>query len=317
MAYEARVETVKRGVWYALGAYGAWGLFPLYWKALQHVPAGQVLSHRIVWSCLLLLAVVLLAGQGRILRTAAATPRVLGIYAGSAVLIGVNWLTYIWAVNAGYIVEASLGYFLTPLLSVFLGVFFLREGLRGWQWASIGLAAAGMSYLAWSHGSMPWIALTLAASFSLYGLIKKLAPLNALHGLTLETAILFPVALAYLLAASRGGIAGAFPHSGALAVFLLVGAGPVTTVPLLLFAAAARRIPLSLLGVLQYISPVLQFSIGVLVYHEPLPRARFIGIGTVWLALLLFATEGYLVARARRLDSHYERSPDRNLADGK
>jgi chloramphenicol-sensitive protein RarD len=286
-------------MWYAIGAYATWGLFPLYWKALRHVPAGQVLSHRIVWSCLLLFAIVLLTRQGKAFRTAASSPRVVGICACSSALIGINWLTYIWAVNAGFIVEASLGYFLNPLISVLLGVLFLRERLRLWQWLSVGLAAAGMSYLTWAHGSLPWIALTLALTFALYGLVKKLAPLGALHGLTLETAILLPAALFYLFWCQEEG-SGAFLHSGALSDLLMIGAGPVTTIPLLLFAAAARRIPLSLLGVLQYISPTLQFSIGVFVYHEPFTRDRFIGIGTVWLALILFATEGFLASRARR-----------------
>lgn len=296
---------MNRGVWYAVGAYAAWGLFPLYWKALHRVPAGQLLGHRIVWSCLLLFAIVLLSRQGKALWAAASSPRVLGLYACSAVLIAVNWLTYIWAVNAGFIVEASLGYFLNPLISVLMGVLFLRERLRPWQWLSISLAAAGMSYLTWVHGSLPWIALTLAVSFALYGLVKKLAPLGSLHGLTLETAILLPAALSYLLwRQGQGG--GAFLHSGRLSDMLLVGAGPVTTVPLLLFSASARRIPLSLLGVLQYISPVLQFSIGVLVYHEAFTRARFVGIGTVWLALILFAAEGYLVGRARPMDGMLE-----------
>jgi len=188
------------------------------WKALRHVPAGQVLCHRIVWSCLLLFAVVLISRQGKALRTAASSPRVLGIYAFSAVLIGINWLIYIWAVNAGFIVEASLGYFLNPLISVLLGVLFLRERLRLWQWLSVGLAAAGISYLTWAHGSLPWISLTLAFTFALYGLVKKLAPLGSLHGLTLETAILLPAAMLYLScvrakAEAPSSIRGRFPIS--------------------------------------------------------------------------------------------------------
>jgi chloramphenicol-sensitive protein RarD len=292
---------MNRGIGYAIGAYATWGLFPIYWKALRHVPAGQVLSHRIVWSCLFLIAIVLLSRQGSALNTAAFSPKVLSIYAFSSLLIGANWLTYIWAVNAGYIVEASLGYFLNPLISVLLGVVILGERLRGGQWASISLAAGGLSYLTWAHGALPWIALTLASTFALYGLIKKLAPLGSLHGLTLETALLLPLAALYLLRCERTGV-GAFLQAGALSDLLLIGAGPVTTVPLLLFAAAARRIPLSLLGVLQYISPVLQFTIGVLVYHEPFTRDRAIGIGTVWLSLIVFAAEGYVAARARRTD---------------
>ncbi len=287
---------MKKGIWYAVGAYLAWGLFPVYWKWLHQVPALQLLSHRIVWSSLLLLAVILLTKQGQAFRAAALTWRVLRIYLISAVLIGVNWLVYVWAVNAGFIVETSLGYFINPLLSVLMGVVFLRERLRAWQWLPIGLATAGVLYLTFTFGALPWIALTLAFSFGLYGLIKKVAPLNSLYGLTLETGILFLPALAYLLYSDVTG-QGAFLHTGTGSDLLLVGAGAVTTVPVLMFAAGARRIPLSLVGILQYIPPTMQFLLGVLVYKEPFTHTRLIGFGIVWIALIIFGVEGFLAHR--------------------
>ncbi|MDO9348187.1 MAG: EamA family transporter RarD [Anaerolineales bacterium] len=289
---------MNKGIWYAIGAYATWGLFPIYWKWLHAVPALQLVGHRIGWSFLLLCAVILLSKQWRAFRAAALTWRVLLIYLVAALLIGVNWLTYIWAVIAGLIVETSLGYFINPLLSVLMGVIFLRERLRPMQWLPIGLAAAGVLYLTFAYGALPWIALTLAFSFGLYGLIKKVAPLGSLYGLTLETGILFLPALVYLVYAEAAGTA-AFLHTGAGSDLLLIGAGTVTTIPLLLFASAARRIPLSLVGILQYIAPTLQFLLGVLVYHEPFDQAHFIGFGIVWAALIFFGVEGFLAHRAQ------------------
>ena len=179
---------MNKGIWYALGAYVFWGSFPFYWKLLAGVPALQLLGHRIIWSFLLLLVIILAARQGKVFRSALSR-RVILIFTAAAILIAINWLTYVWAIAAGLIVESSLGYFINPLLSVLLGVIFLRERLRLLQWLSIGLAATGVSYLTFSFGALPWVALTLAISFALYGLVKKTAPLGALHGLTLETGI--------------------------------------------------------------------------------------------------------------------------------
>jgi chloramphenicol-sensitive protein RarD len=220
------------------------------------------------------------------------SPRILGIYAMAAILLSVNWLVYVWAVNAGYIVETSLGYFINPLLSVLMGVVFLRERLRPWQWVPIGLATAGVVYLTFGYGSPPWIALTLAFSFGTYGLVKKTAPLNSLYGLTLETSLLFIPALLFLLYSEMIG-QGAFLHAGTVPDLLMIGAGVVTTIPLILFASATRRIPLSLVGILQYIAPTLQFLLGVLVYREPFTLTQFIGFGIVWAALLIFGVESY------------------------
>ncbi|KAF0107391.1 MAG: chloramphenicol-sensitive protein RarD [Anaerolineaceae bacterium] len=287
---------MKKGIWYAVGAYVFWGLFPIYWKMLAGIPALQLLGHRIVWSFLLLTGVLLLLRQGMEFRRALSW-RTLLIFFIAAILIGVNWLTYVWAIGAGFIVETSLGYFINPLLSVLMGVIFLRERLRPLQWIPVGMAAAGVLYLTFAYGALPWIALTLAFTFGLYGLVKKTAPLGSFHGLTLETGILFLPALGFLLYSEFSGSA-AFLHSAPPTDLMLFGAGAVTVIPLLLFASAARRIPLTTMGVLQYINPTMQFLLGVLVYREPFNQHRLIGFAVVWAALILYGVEG-LVARRR------------------
>ena len=286
------------GFWYGVAAYGIWGLFPLYWKLVQHVPALQILGHRIVWS-FAALAVLTTFSRG-----ASAAPslwnvpaRVIGVYAIAAVLIGVNWFLIVYAVNAGFIVETSLGYYITPLVNVLLGVVVFRERLRAGQWFAVALAAAGVVYLTRAYGSVPWIAVGLATSFGSYGLVKKAAPLDSLRGLTLETAVLVVPAAAYLAALHASG-RGAFLHTGSATDLLLVGGGLVTIGPLLLFASAVRRIPLSVMGLLQYIAPTMQFLLGVFLYHEPFSRTQFIGFAIVWTALVVFSVEGL---RARGL----------------
>jgi chloramphenicol-sensitive protein RarD len=291
---------MNAGIWYAIGAYAAWGLLPIYWKLLRDVPAPQLLGHRIVWSCLSLLAVILMTRQWKRFRTETLNARMIRAYSMAAILIGVNWLTYVWAVNSGFVVESSLGYFINPLLSVLLGVFVLRERLRPWQWVPVGLAAAGVLYLTFVYGSLPWIALLLAFTFAFYGLIKKMAPLGSLYGLTLETIMLLLPATVYLIfSESRGD--GVFMHHGTKEDLLLIGAGLMTTFPLLLFASAAQRIPLSLVGILQYIAPTCQFLLGVLVYKEQLTASRLTGFAIVWLALIIFGVES-AVARRTQID---------------
>ena len=290
---------MNKGTWYALGAYIFWGLFPIYWTLLAGIPALQLLGHRIFWSFLLLFGIILIARQGKELR-AALNRRVFLIYTAAAILIAINWLTYVWAVGAGFIVETSLGYFISPLLSVLLGVIFLRERLRPLQWLPIGLAAAGVLYLTFAYGALPWVALTLAISFGFYGLVKKTAPLGALQGLTLETGILFLPALGFLLYSEFSG-SGAFLHSPTHIDVMLVGAGLVTVIPLLLFASAAQRISLTMIGVLQYINPTMQFLLGVLIFKEPFDHHRLIGFGVVWVALILFGVEGFLAQRRYRV----------------
>jgi chloramphenicol-sensitive protein RarD len=245
------------------------------------------------------LLVVIFATKQWVKFRATLTRRVVGIYLAAGLLLSVNWLIYVWGVNTGHIVETSLGYFINPLLSVLLGMIFLRERLRPAQWFPIGLAAAGVVYLTWMYGSLPWIALSLAFTFGIYGLVKKMAPLGSLYGLTLETGLVFLPALGYLLFVENSG-QGAFGHTGILSSLLMVGAGVVTTVPLLMFASAAKRIPLMMVGVMQYIAPTIQFLLGVLVYQEPFESARLVGFSLVWTALIFFWAEGYLTYRARK-----------------
>lgn len=288
---------MNKGIWSGIAAYALWGFFPIYWKLLQHVPALQLLGHRIGWSFILLMLYILLSRQWSDFRSVAFHRRTLGIYAIAGVLLSVNWLIYVWGVNAGFIVETSLGYFINPLLSVLFGVVFLRERLRPMQWIPVALAAVGVIYLTATYGRLPWIALSLAVSFGLYGLVKKLSPLGSVYGLALETGIVFPVALAYLGFVQFDG-AGAFLGDGLTVDLLLVGAGIVTTIPLLMFASAAKQIPLNMVGVLQYLAPTIQFLIGVFIYREPFDQARLIGFSIVWLALVIFWVENILAHRA-------------------
>ncbi|GAC1348193.1 MAG: EamA family transporter RarD [Myxococcales bacterium] len=287
---------MSKGSRFAVGCYVLWGLLPVYLRSLRHVPALQLVSHRIVWSCLLLGVVVLVSRRGAAFAGSLRAPGVLVRYSALAALIAANWLLYVWGINAGFIVEVSLGYFINPLVSVLLGVILLRERLRPWQKIAVAVAAAGVLSLAFAYGAPPWLALSLAVTFGLYGLLKKTAPLGALDGLALETLLLLVPALLYLVASERAGH-GAFLHTGGRADLLLVAAGPVTAVPLLFFAAAARRTPLSVMGVLQYIAPTLQFLLAVLVYGEAFERSQLVGFCLVWTALAIFGVEG-LVAYA-------------------
>ena len=287
---------MNRGIWNALTVYVMWGFFPIYWKLLQDVSALQVIGHRVGWSFILLMTVILLTRQWKDFRSLALKPNVIGIYAIAGILLSVNWLIYVWGVNSGFIVETSLGYFINPLISVLLGVVFLHERLRTMQWIPIGLAAAGVIYLTVTYGRLPWIALSLAFSFGIYGLVKKLAPLGSLYGLTLETALVFPIAFVYLAFAQSTG-AGAFLQNNLVTDILLIGTGVVTSIPLLLFASAVRQIPLTMIGILQYIAPTLQFLIGVFLYHEAFDQSRLIGFSLVWLALIIFWVENYFANR--------------------
>jgi chloramphenicol-sensitive protein RarD len=255
-----------------------------------------VIGHRIGWSFILLTVYILLTRQWQDFRSTAIVPKTIAIYSIAAVLLSVNWLVYVWGVNAGFIVETSLGYFINPLLSVLLGVIFLRERLRLMQWVPVVLAAAGVIYLTVAYGRLPWIALSLAFSFGFYGFVKKLAPLGSLYGLTLETAIVFPIALLYLVFAAFNGT-GAFLHRSSFIVLVLIGAGAVTTIPLLMFASAAKQIPLTVVGILQYIAPTLQFLIGVFLYREPFDPTHLIGFGIIWIALIIFWLENFLANR--------------------
>lgn len=287
---------MNKGILNGIATYILWGLFPIYWKWLHEVPALQIIGHRISWSFILLIVVILLSRQWQSFRSVALTPKTIGIYSVAAVLLSVNWLVYVWGVNAGFIVETSLGYFINPLFSVLLGVVFLRERLRPVQWIPVALVTAGVIYLTVTYGRPPWIALSLAFTFGLYGLVKKLAPLGSLYGLTLETGLVFPIALLYLAFVGFTGT-GSFLRDGLRTDFLLIGTGAVTSIPLLLFASAARQIPLTMIGILQYIAPTMQFLIGVFLYHETFDQTRLIGFSLVWLALIIFWLENYLANR--------------------
>jgi chloramphenicol-sensitive protein RarD len=283
----------NKGIVHALGAYFFWGMVPIFWKFLKHVPASQLIGHRIIWSFVLLAAILSISRKWPELRAPILDRKVLLIYFIAAVLCGFNWFIYVWGVTAGYIVECSLGYFINPLLSVLLGVIFLRERLRLFQWISIGLAAAGVGYLTLVYGRLPWIALGLTFTFGFYGLVKKLAPLNSLNGLTLETGMLFLPGLIFLVHQDWIG-KGAFLHGGLSSDLLMIGAGFITTVPLLMFASAAQRIPLTTIGVLHYITPTIQFFLGVLVYKESFSSAQALGFGIVWTGLIIFCADNFL-----------------------
>ena len=287
------------GILSAALAFFLWGLFPLYFHALQAVPPLQILAHRMLWSLLFLLIVLAIRRQWAWLAIVR-QPRVLASFVASAFLLSANWLVYIWSVNNGHVIEASLGYFITPLVNIMFGFVLLKERLRPGQWGAVGIAALGVAWLTWQTGAVPWIALALAASFGAYGLMRKTAALGALEGLTLETMVLFPLAAAYVAWLSWHGQNAFITTPSDSTRLLLVAAGPLTAIPLLLFAAGARKIPLSVLGLLQYLAPTLQFLLGVWVFHEAFSRERLVGFAVIWAALILYAAEGLLHAKRRQ-----------------
>jgi chloramphenicol-sensitive protein RarD len=272
-----------------------WGLFPLYWPLLKPAVAVEILAHRVVWS--LAVVVGLLAWSRKLAWVRGATRRQLLLLGMAALFISLNWGLYIWSVNHGHVVETSLGYFINPLVTVLLGVIALGERLRRGQWIALGLVALAVLGLSVEYGRPPWIALTLAASFGLYGLIKKKAGVRAVESLSFETAVLFLPAVGYLGWLQASG-AGTFGHISPLKDALLVGGGLITAVPLLCFGAAANRIPLTTLGLLQYFAPTLQFLCGVLVFHEPMPAARLAGFCVVWAGLAVFTVDALARHRA-------------------
>jgi chloramphenicol-sensitive protein RarD len=284
---------MNAGVLSAILAFLCWGLFPLYFHALGDVPPLQILAHRMLWSLLFLVIVLAVRRQWAWLALAR-QPRVLGSFIASALLLSVNWLIYIWAVNNGHVIEGSLGYFINPLVNILLGSVLLKEKLRRTQWMAIGVAALGVAWLTWQAGRVPWIALALAASFGGYGLLRKTAALGALEGLSFETMVLFPLAAGYVGWLTLHGQNAFVNTDSATTRLLLMAAGPITAIPLLLFASGARRIPLSVLGILQYLSPTMQFLLGVWLFHEPFTGSRLAGFVLIWLALALFAAEGLI-----------------------
>jgi chloramphenicol-sensitive protein RarD len=281
---------MRSGILQASLAYVMWGLFPLYFRLLHSIGALEVLAHRVVWSLVFLLGVLTARRHWDWLGPALRNRRVLALFTASSALIATNWYVYIWAIGHDRVVDASLGYFITPLVNVLTGALVLKERLRPMQWAAVATAAVGVAWLTWAQGALPWTALILAASFSSYGLLRKTASLGALEGLTLETLLLGPIAVAGLGWAMVHG-QSVFPGATADLQLLLMAAGPLTAVPLLLFAGGARRIPLSLLGMLQYIGPTIQLALGVWLFHEPFAGARAQGFVIIWTACALFSAE--------------------------
>ena len=282
---------MQTGILYAAASYIMWGVFPIYFKALQDIPPAQILWHRIVWAFVLLLIVLASRRQWSWIAEVSRQPRTLAGFAASSMLLSLNWYLYIWSVNNDHVVDASLGYFINPLVSVLLGFMLLHERLRPIQWAAVALAAAGVAWLTVNAGHPPWIALGLALSFGFYGLLRKTAALGALEGLSLETFLLVPVALGALAWLSLNH-ENAFTQAALSGKLLLMAAGPITAVPLLLFAAGARRIPMSTLGLLQYSTPTLQLLLGVWLYDEPFGGLRLIGYAIIWAALALYSLDG-------------------------
>jgi chloramphenicol-sensitive protein RarD len=286
----------SRGLLAGAGAFTIWGLFPLYLHPLREVPATQVIAHRITWSCLFILLWMLGRGELGSLTAIFKRPALLARLLLTALLISGNWLVYVWGVSHGHIVDTSLGYYINPLINVVLGIFVLHERLNPVQWLAVALAALGVAFLTVEAGHLPWIALTLACSFSLYGLLRKVISVEALPGLATETILLVPLAGAYLLWCGYSG-SGAFGPAGAAVTALLIGSGLVTAVPLFLFAYSARLLPYSTVGVLQYIGPTLQLLCGVLIFHERFGGARAAGFVVIWAALAIYAVDGIWRAR--------------------
>ena len=280
-------------------AFAIWGVFPLYFHALQRVSALQVTAHRVVWSCAFVLTWIAVRGELRALRASLADRGVRWRLALSAVLISVNWLIYVWGVMNGRVVETSLGYFIGPLVNVALGVAVLSETLTPAQWSAVTLAAAGVAYQTVTAGRPPWIALALAFLFATYGLIRKVVKIESLPGLAVESLVIFPVAAAYLLWCEFAGT-GTFGHAGYGIDAMLIGSGPLSAGTLFLFAYGTRRIAYSTVGLLQYIAPTLQFASGVFVFHEPFERHRAISFAMIWAALLIYACERLRLARRQQ-----------------
>lgn len=296
----------RRGLWIAAASFVLWGLMPLYWHLLKSVPSLQIVAHRVLWSAVLVSAWLFWKHGRPWLREILSEPRKVLLLGVSGLLIGGNWGLYIWAVNAGHVVETSLGYFINPLLNVLLGVMLLGERLNRVQWLSVAIAAAGVLWLTFNYGSFPWIALVLAMSFGLYGLIRKQVDVGPIRGLGIENIYLVLPAVVFL------GMMEVQGHGGFIAPvaaggwgpgidLLLVLGGALTALPLIGFAFAVRRVPLSTIGLMQYIAPTLQLLVGVLVFGEAFGSDRAVGFGFIWVALAIFASEGWWRSRRRAL----------------
>jgi len=289
-------SSTSAGVLYALGAYGIWGVAPAYWKALEVVPATQILAHRVLWSMLVGLLLLLLTRSASEFRTVLRSRRQLLPMLASAALIGTNWLTFIWAVATDRILDTSLGYYINPLINVLFGMVFLRERLRPWQIVAVLLATAGVLQMVFSLGTLPWISLVLAVTFALYGLVRKLAPVMPVVGFTMETTLLAPLGGAYLLLVHADG-SNALPHASGGVKILIACTGLFTAAPLLCFNSAAKRLRLSTIGLFQYIAPSMAFLLAVVFYGELFTRVHAITFACVWLALAIYILDSARAAR--------------------
>jgi chloramphenicol-sensitive protein RarD len=284
------VSETRRGLLFGVAANGMWGAFPLYWPILEPASAAEILAHRVLWSAATMALLLVVLRRTRAFRALLGDRRVVLLLGIAAAVISVNWLTYIWGVNNGRVVETSLGYFINPLVTVLMGVLILGERLRRLQWVALSVAAIAVVVLALDYGRLPWVALVLAFSFGSYGLAKKTANVAAVESLTLETLLISPLAAGYLLWLGSAGLADFGAHGFGHAA-LLATTGIVTAVPLICFGAAAVRVPMVTLGLLQYLAPVLQFALGVFWFHEDMPAGRWVGFALVWVALVLFTVE--------------------------
>jgi len=289
---ERSASYTRRGLAYGLGAYTMWGVFPIYFHILAHVPPFVILCHRIIWSSLFLAGIVSVRREWSRIRAVVSNRRTLLLLIVGAVLIAINWLVFIYAVGARQVLQCSLGYFINPLVSVALGMLFFGEKLRGWQWAAVGIAALAVVSLAWGNTTLPWIAVSLALSFGFYGLVRKKVDANSLHCLLVETVVLMPMALVVLFLQSSVKFSAA--TWGILSL-----SGIITATPLLLFGAALRRLKLSTIGFLQYVGPTLQLLVAIWIIHEPLDRRKLLSFGLCWLAILIYMADSLLNRRSQ------------------
>ena len=301
MAREEARDLGLTGAGFALGAYTLWGVLPAYWKALSNVAPPEILAHRVVWSLLFTLAIMAALGRGHELRAALRTPRYRLALLASGILIALNWGMFIWSVSVGRLVEASFGYYLNPLVNVALGVLLLGEALSSLQRVAIGVAAFGVLVLGVGSGAAPWLPLALAATFGMYGLVRKLTPVSSLAGLSVETAMLAPLALGYLLVLGESG-EGHLGTVGLRTSALLVFSGVVTAIPLIWFASAAKRLSFSTLGIFQYLSPTLSFLLAVVVYDEPFTPVRAFAFACIWIAIGLYSLDSWRASGAAPIE---------------
>ena len=311
MQKQGHGEAQRTGLWFGFASYAMWGLFPLYWPLLKPSDAVEILAHRMLWSLVAVGAILLVTRHWSWIRPLLRQPRRLALCAAAAAVVSVNWGVYIWGVNSGQVVETSLGYFINPLVTIGFGVLLLHERLRPAQWVATGIGAVAVVILTLGYGRLPWIALTLALSFAVYGLLKKTVDLGGLESLAVETAFQFLPALGYLLVLAfigqgtfgTTGNGYGWGHSGLLAL-----AGLITAVPLLCFGAAAVRVPLTTLGLLQYLAPLFQFLIGLAVFHEEMPPVRWAGFSLVWAALILLTWDALRQGRRNRARLQHART---------